>query len=235
MTADEENYEEAVKAVNSSFGGGKPDAATQLILNDDSCVNLNKKVIKFFFLCLESSNNSFQSKSFWIMARALRDFVEFEGAGYLPLPGTIPDMTADTSQYVNLQNVYRSKALLDSDVIYRRVQQLLKELELSSDLISEKDIRLFSRESAHLGVIRGTQISDEYDKHYKATTIADKMESPDSLMGHYVALRAMEKFQSEHGYVPGECQVNLFRILWLYEHSNNYNYYNLRSNLILRA
>lgn len=45
MTADEENYEEAVKAVNSSFGGGKPNDLTQSVLNDDSCVNLNKKVL----------------------------------------------------------------------------------------------------------------------------------------------------------------------------------------------
>ena len=96
------------------------------------------------------------------MARALRDFVEQEGGGYLPLPGDIPDMTADTQQYVNLQNVYRCKASLDSDIIYRRVQQLLKELELSSDLISEKDVKLFSRESAHLAVIRGNKIADEY-------------------------------------------------------------------------
>ena len=30
---------------------------------------------------------------------------------------------------------------------------------------------------------------------------------PDNLMEHYIALRALDKFQSEFGYIPGECQV----------------------------
>jgi amyloid beta precursor protein binding protein 1 len=191
MTADEENYEEAIRAVNSSFGGGKPNSNVQKILDDECCVNLNKK-----------------SKPFWIMARALKDFVESEGNGHLPVPGILPDMTADTALYINLQNVYRAKALHDADLVYRRVQQLLKELELSNELITEKDVRLFCREAAYIAVIRGTKIADEYDKNYKATKIADELEMPDTLIGHYVALRAMEKFQTEHGYIPGECQVS---------------------------
>lgn len=190
MTADEENYEEAIKAVNSSLGGGRPNASIQRILEDNSCINLNKN-----------------SSPFWIMTRALRDFLEKEGNGYLPLPGIIPDMSAETSLYINLQNIYRAKALHDADSVFRRVQELLKELNKSSDWISESDVRLFCREAADLAVIRGTKISDEYEKGSKMTKIADELENPDSLMGHYVVLRAMERFQSEHGYTPGEVQI----------------------------
>lgn len=142
------------------------------------------------------------------MVRALKDFVETEGNGYLPVAGVLPDMTAETSLYINLQNVYRSKALNDADWVSRRVQQLLRELNMSNELITDKDVRLFCREAAFLSVIRGTKIADEYDKNYKATKIAEELEMPDNLMGHYVALRAMEKFQAEHGYIPGECQVS---------------------------
>ena len=191
MTADEENFEEAIKFVNSSFGGGRVNSTVSEILNDSCCVNLNKN-----------------SSPFWIMARALKDFVEKDGQGFLPLPGTLPDMTAETSLYINLQNIYRAKAVQDADTVFLRVQDLLKELNKSSDSISEKTVRLFCREAAYLAVIRGTKITDEYEKgSTKASTIIEELENPDSLMGHYIVLRAMERFQTEHGYTPGEVKI----------------------------
>lgn len=95
----------------------------------------------------------------------------------------------------------------DADNVYRRVQQQLQDLNLPNELISEKDTRLFCRESAHLAVIRGTKISDEYSKGYNATTISNNIEVPGTLIAHYVVLRAMERFQSEYGCLPGDCEV----------------------------
>lgn len=192
MTADEENFEEAIKAVNSSFGGGKPSSALQNILNDDYCTKLTKS-----------------STPFWIMARALRDFIDKEGKGYLPLPGNIPDMTAETSLYINLQNIYRAKALQDADMVFRRVQELLEELNKSCSWVTEKDVRLFCREAAYLDVTRGTKISDEYEKGSSTSLIASELENIDSLMGHYVVLRSQDRFITEHGCLPGEIQVDI--------------------------
>lgn len=191
MTADEENFEEAMKAVNTCFGAGKPNSSIQKIFNDESCTRLTKS-----------------SSSFWIMAKAVKDFVENEGNGYLPLRGTIPDMTAETSLYINLQNIYRAKARHDADIVLRRVQENLEELNKSCDWITEKDVRLFCREASHLSVTRGTKIADEYEKGSNTTLIANELENMDSLMGHYIVLRAMERFQTEHGCLPGEIQVD---------------------------
>lgn len=88
MKTDEENHEEAIKAVNSSFGGGRPSSAIRQIFNDTCCKDVDKS-----------------SKPFWILVRAVKDFVESDGDGWLPLPGVIPDMTAETAFYINLQNV----------------------------------------------------------------------------------------------------------------------------------
>lgn len=44
ITKEEENYEEAVKAINSCFGGGKPTTRLQEILNDPACNQLTKEV-----------------------------------------------------------------------------------------------------------------------------------------------------------------------------------------------
>lgn len=102
---------------------------------------------------------------------------------------------------------YRGQAMADADSVYRRVQQLLQELNLQSELISEKDVRLFCRESAHLSIFRGTKISDEYISGYSAKAVSDNIEDPGSLICNYVVLRAMERFQSEFGFLPGECEV----------------------------
>lgn len=190
MTADEENYEEAIRAVNSSFGGGKPPTALQNIFDDKSCNELNKNC-----------------NPFWIIVRAVRDFIQSENNGYLPLAGVLPDMTADTESYINLQNVYRQQAMQDADNIFRRTQQLLRSLGLEEDLIQEEDVHLFCREVSGLAVFRGTKISDEYEKSYKSVHIAQELRSPGSLIEHYVALRAFERFQTELGHTPGECNV----------------------------
>lgn len=139
------------------------------------------------------------------MVRSLRDFINNEGAGWLPVTGTIPDMTADTSNYLNLQNVYRSQAMNDADIIYRYAQQHLNNLNLPNELITDRDVKLFCREAATLAIVRGTKIADEYDKCHRNQYITSELEMPNSLMGHYVALRVLNRFQSEYECIPGEC------------------------------
>lgn len=190
MTAEEENYEEAIKAVNSAFGAGRISLNIQEIFNDDACVNLNNK-----------------SQPFWIIARALKDFIRDNNNGYLPLPGILPDMTADTESYINLQNVYRQQSMQDSDNVYRRCQEIVKELGISNDIISEKTVRLYCREAAGISIVRGSQIADEYEKTNRFSAIVQGLETPGSLMEHYVALRSFDKFQTEYGYIPGDCNV----------------------------
>uniref|UniRef100_A0A7G3AQV1 NEDD8-activating enzyme E1 regulatory subunit n=1 Tax=Lutzomyia longipalpis TaxID=7200 RepID=A0A7G3AQV1_LUTLO len=198
MKKDEENYEEAIKAVNSSFGGGRPSDTLRKLLDDPECLNLKK-----------------DSKPFWILVRALRDFVANEGCGWLPVPGILPDMTAETAFYIALQNVYRNQALADADAIYRRVQHLIKEIGLPCDVIAEKDVRLFCREAANISVIRGSRIADEYDKAYRCAAFGDCLEVPGTLVEHYVALRAIERFHTEHGCLPVEVETDTARLKYL--------------------
>jgi len=47
------------------------------------------------------------------MAKAVRDFVENEGEGCLPLNGSIPDMTAETEKYIALQQVWVLEVIWD--------------------------------------------------------------------------------------------------------------------------
>ncbi|KAK7077671.1 NEDD8-activating enzyme E1 regulatory subunit [Halocaridina rubra] len=84
----EENFEEAIKAVNTSLVPTSIPSGIQSILN-----------------VAASITPSPTTKPFWIMARALHEFVTSEGRGVLPVRGTIPDMTADSEKYIKIQNL----------------------------------------------------------------------------------------------------------------------------------
>lgn len=190
MTNDEENYEEAIKAVNTAFGAGLVTPSIKAILDDQACEHLNK-----------------HSSTFWIMAKALKDFVLNENNNYLPLPGVLPDMTANTESYINLQNIFRQQSLQDADNIYRKCQSYLKELGLPPETICDKTVRLFCRESAGLAVLRGTKISDEYEKSSKIVNIVGNFECQGTLVEYYVGFLAYERYQTEFENIPGDLYV----------------------------
>lgn len=50
----------------------------------------------------------------------------------------------------------------DADIVFRRVQQLLRELNQPAETITEADVRLYCRHAHDLYLIRGSSISDEY-------------------------------------------------------------------------
>ena len=184
----EENFEEAIKAVNTCTGHTEISESVRSILNDDQCINLTAK-----------------SSSFWITAKAARDFVENEGHGLLPLKGTLPDMIADTEKYITLQQIYHKQAVADTEAVWRRTLQLLRQLGKPSDSISERDVKLFCRHASDIHVERGTCIADEYDpKIFDTSNIVQSLENPESMMIYYVVLRGVEKFQAEYNSYPGE-------------------------------
>ncbi|XP_076295224.1 nedd8-activating enzyme E1 regulatory subunit APP-BP1 isoform X2 [Lasioglossum baleicum] len=181
----EENFEEAIKAVNTCIGHTKIPDNVASVLNDEQCVNLTTK-----------------NSSFWIIAKAIKDFCENEGGGLLPLKGTLPDMTADTEKYIMLQQIYHKQAAADAEVVWRRTAQLLRQLGKPSDSISERDVKLFCRHISDIHVERGTCIADEYDS--KGFDAMQSLEDPESMMIYYVVLRGIEKFQTEYNSYPGE-------------------------------
>ncbi|CAH1390420.1 unnamed protein product [Nezara viridula] len=184
----EENFEEAIKAVNFAVTPTIVPNDIKKILEDDCCINLTSK-----------------SKPFWILTKAVRDFVENEGEGCLPVRGTLPDMTADTNRYIALQQIYLQESLRCADIVHRRTQQLLHQLGQNTELITEGDTKLFCKHSSNLAVFRGTKIADEYDpKLVNVSMISQGVEDPDSLMVYYVMLRGLDRFISDYNHQPGE-------------------------------
>lgn len=182
----EENFEEALRAVNTAL------IPTFLPLK-----------IKDLIYSRNSTNLTKESSPFWIMCSALKSFVEAEGKGKLPVKGILPDMTASTEHFVKLQNIYRAQAAADADTIYRKVQQIVT--QLNCDNISESDVKLFCRHAHDLHLIKGSSIVSEYQLGSPvASYIARYLEEPDVMMVHYILLRAAELFRSEHCRAPGD-------------------------------
>jgi len=149
------------------------------------------------------------SSSFWLLANAVGKFVQKKNK--LPLMGSIPDMTADTKSYVELQHIFREKGLQDADEVKSFLQATLKSLGLPEDKISDDEIRLFCKNSLFLHVIRYSTIVDEMDASkidvgnvsMSLVDWASGDESPGDGCW-YLALRAADKFHLEHGRYPGE-------------------------------
>lgn len=184
---DEENFEEAVKNVNTALNTTKVPSNIEDIFNDDRCTNITP-----------------QSSNFWILARAVKEFTASEGKGNLPLRGTIPDMIADSDKFIKLQNVYREKAKNDAATVENYVSKLLQSIGRPPESISEKEIRLFCRNCAFLRFVRCGSLAEEYGMDTaKKDDIVSFMENPDNEIVFYLMLRAVDRFYKQHGRYPG--------------------------------
>lgn len=104
------------------------------------------------------------STTFWILAHALREFVDSPAnpQRFLPLSGVLPDMKADTQRYVGMQNVYRQKAKDDLVLFKQQVHRVLKSASLPLDTIADGEIETFAKHAGALRVLRGRKLTDEY-------------------------------------------------------------------------
>ncbi|MBN3299437.1 ULA1 enzyme, partial [Amia calva] len=184
---DEENFEEAVKNVNTALNPTKISSTIEDIFNADQCKNITA-----------------QSTSFWVMARAVKEFVHNEGGQNLPVRGTIPDMIANSDKFISLQNVYRAKAKQDAAAVSKHVASLLQSMGKLPESISEQEIRLFCKNTAFLRVVCCRSLAEEYSvESINKDEITSCMDNPDSEMVLYLMLRAVDRFFQQHSRYPG--------------------------------
>ena len=86
---DGENYDDAIQWAFQCYNEPRVDPAVTKVLKDPKGDKLD-----------ENSTN------YWILVRALRDFMENEGKGFLPVSTSIPDFHTDPKSYVTLKKLY---------------------------------------------------------------------------------------------------------------------------------
>jgi amyloid beta precursor protein binding protein 1 len=131
----EENFDEAVAAVLKSLNPPTPSSAVKEIFTAPECLLVRQ-----------------DSPSFWVIANAIGLF--YTKYGVLPVPGSVPDMKARSADYIQLQNVYKSKARKDLAEVVESVRFLERNANRSS-AIDEKDIEAFCKNAAHIKLVRG--------------------------------------------------------------------------------
>jgi len=191
-SSNEVNFSEAYKSHFKATTPSRISSTVQAILNDPKATNITA-----------------QSSDFWVIAAAVKEFVQHEGAGMLPLMGSIPDMTATTTGYITLQKIFQEKANQDVEEVSKRVRAHLQKVGRSETSISADDIKLFCKNAHFLQVIRYRSLEEEYNPSTaKSSELASKVVSDTNVIW-YIMLRAARRFYTQHHRHPGTSDSQL--------------------------
>lgn len=186
---DPSNFDEAIQAAMRACAKYSIPSRVTSILNDPKASDLNST-----------------SPNFWIIARAVRDFVEREGE--LPLSGVVPDMKAYTDTFVELQKIYRQKALQDITKVTLRISELLSALENKSmDSIHPSEIERFCKNCQSIQIIRYRSLQEELLSNTKEGVIGRELQDLDGNIAFYLLFRGVDQFFKSHRRYPGEEDV----------------------------
>lgn len=189
----EENFEEAVRNVNNVLIPGKVPNNLEDIFKSHHC---------------EHPNNLLNI-NFWILARAVKEFLN--NTGSLPLRGSIPDMFSDSARYIQLQTVYKNQATKDTSSVSEIVQQCLIDLQMDEDLITDEEVKTFCKNVHYLHAIHGRPLGNELRHSTEGNShIADLIgDDEDSLGVLYLILRAVNAFEEQEKRLPGTVNSSL--------------------------
>ncbi|KAJ3276545.1 NEDD8-activating enzyme E1 regulatory subunit [Terramyces sp. JEL0728] len=139
------------------------------------------------------------ASEFWILLKALKSFIENEGNGSLPLPGSVPDMKADTESYVTLQKLFHHKAEADKQCLKNYVATICSTLKRT--MLNSEIIDIFCKNSGYIKLFRTNSLkahmNSSPEEEFKNAAKNDENQL------HYLILRTADRFKALHGRFPG--------------------------------
>lgn len=174
----EENFDEAVAAVLKSLN--------PFILRSS---------IREIFDMEESTSPKPGCTQFWVIAAAVKEF--YLKYNELPLPGSLPDMKAQSADYISLQNIYKSKARRDVEEVTATVRQLEAQLGNRHNPIPGKDIGIFCKNANHLKLVRGRQIPSLDGDAHTIKTVRNSLRMSESLIPIFLACEILDAIVTE--------------------------------------
>jgi amyloid beta precursor protein binding protein 1 len=180
----EENFDEAVAAVLKSLNPWTLRSNVRELFAMDEC-----------------TNPTAESDTFWIIALAHKLF--YDAHGVLPLPGSLPDMKAQSADYIWLQNMYKAKAREDLAEVEQTVRAIEEKLHLPPGRVPSREIEVFCKNASHIKVIRGTRLpllqqSRENIDSSSLSAIQNALDDPDSLIPIFIAIKVLDKLVTEY-------------------------------------
>lgn len=205
-----ENFEEAIKAINQVLvASNYIPSETKRLLNDSKAISTHQ--------LNESDGKSLSTQNqFWLLMRALREFLS-QSDGRLPLRGSLPDMTSDTSRYIQLQNIYTKKSREDRELLASIVKELCIQHGLSTETVSESTLKIFAHCCHCLRLTRTRPVYEEFELKQHTERAAQLCEvinrssldgdlETDDLIFHLM-IRAVSRFHTQYNHFPGNDQV----------------------------
>lgn len=145
----EENFQEAAVAINKNIKALELEPGVQELFNH------------------KVSDEIESQSAFWIIAKAIETF--YRKHGCLPLPGSLPDMKAQSSVYVKLQSLYKEKARRDA----QEVLETVRALPGGKD-VDPAQVELFCKNARFVKLINATQTRTNLDELYEAEKANDE-------------------------------------------------------------
>lgn len=161
----EENFDEACAAVLKAINPPSVGSGCRDMFAMPACTNLTA-----------------DSANFWIIANAIKAF--YKQHSVLPLPGSLPDMKARSADYINLQNVYKSKARADVSEVLQTVRASEKSLGRQM-AVPEAEIEQFCKNAAHVKVLSGEPlINNRLGQPEVVKALEASLDDPNALDPH---------------------------------------------------
>lgn len=184
----EENFDEAKANVLKSLNPPSISNGLREVFDAEDCKNPTK-----------------DSANFWIIANAIHKF-HTKNNGLLPLPGALPDMKAQSSDYIKLQNIYKAKARSDIAEVTSTIRQTEETLNRKPP-IEEKEIEAFCKGAQYVKLIRGRPLriaksTEPIDWTDRAEALSQELETSkmleqESLLPIYFAFLALDRHHDE--------------------------------------
>ena len=114
--------------------------------------------------------------------------------GVLPLSGSLPDMKAQSADYVQLQNIYKTKARHDFEVIDERVREIEKALLVAGrPAISRPEVEAFCKNAASVKLVNGSPLRTSHLKlNDRADLFTRELQDDDSLASIYLCFLILD-------------------------------------------
>ncbi|KAI5478648.1 amyloid beta precursor protein binding protein 1 [Pseudohyphozyma bogoriensis] len=194
IVQDEENFDEAVTLFRRAGTKSGVPSEVQELFNDPCCENIDAS-----------------STNFWLLVHTLRLFSLHPShpIPLLPLPGALPDMKADTTGYVGLQTIYKTKAREDLALFEQLLEGVLEKVGVEKNVIGQEEVESFVKHSAWLKVLRGRSLKSEDESPALAGKLQElymtsqAMEARDDALSIYLGFKASEIFAEKYGRYPG--------------------------------
>ncbi|KAI4283387.1 MAG: hypothetical protein L6R38_002199 [Xanthoria sp. 2 TBL-2021] len=174
----EENFDEAAAAILKSLNKPSLPSGLRQVLEDPNSKEPQK-----------------DSANFWLVANAIQKFHQTHGA--LPLPGALPDMKAQSQDYIQLQNIYKAKARYDIEEVTKSVRSTEADLKRHTP-VEAKEIESFCKGAAFVKLIKGKPLP-LYEPNSKApqTSLQNILDDEDSLLPIFLAFQAYDHWLQE--------------------------------------